>query len=172
MPTNFLNLVLVQIWLDDFKLLKTSFESWNSCKFKQFLSEPVKKISFINAVTSTTKHKSYKKHNSHILIHYYRAQKGPYIYIVYTRIFFTNWSTNNDLHSLRWAYQSLVFVLYMYTPPVCQVMNKRINKLVHCRLMSGTGIHSMGTRDYFPVIFVVNTLLCISLLIWLRKYHS
>ena len=99
-------------------------------------------------------------------------RRDTYIHIVYTRIFFTNWSTNNDLHSLRWAYQSLVFVLYMYTPPVCQVMNKRINKLVHCRLMSGTGIHSMGTRDYFPVIFVVNTLLCISLLIWLRKYHS
>jgi len=92
-------------------------------------------------------------------------RRDTYIHIVYTRIFFTNWSTNNDLHSLRWAYQSLVFVLYMYTPPVCQVMNKRINKLVHCRLMSGTGIHSMGTRDYFPVIFVVNTLLCISLLI-------
>ena len=99
-------------------------------------------------------------------------RRDTYIHIVYTRIFFTNWSTNNDLHSLRWAYQSLVFVLYMYTPPVCQVMNKRINKLVHCRLMSGTGIHSMGTRDYFPVIFVVNTLLCISLLIWLKKYHS
>ena len=96
-------------------------------------------------------------------------RRDTYIHIVYTRIFFTNWSTNNDLHSLPWAYQSLVFVLYMYTPPVCQVMNKRINKLVHCRLMSGTGIHSMGTRDYFPVIFVVNTLLCISLLIWLRN---